>query len=172
MEPTVYTIIGVIIGALVEFLAIIAGMYWMRERRGTVAKVTAVKTTTAREFTAVQQTEPVKEPTVSPFYQGVIARNTASEPKKMEVVHPRIGVPVAEPVATDKSLPSAQFNQHFWYFVQGHEKPFPTLKEALSLFPVEYAKYGKDRRPTWDEIPKDIQGLMRREAVVRTGKGK
>jgi hypothetical protein len=72
---------------------------------------------------------------------------------------------VSPPVVAPQ--PSAQFGQRFWYFVQGHEKPFTSLREVLSLFPVEYAKYGKSNRLTWDILPKDVQSLIHREEIVR-----
>ena len=144
MEPVIYILIGIVVGMLLEFLAIVAGMSWIKGQQQAMLKATPI----------AKKTEPV----------GIQLKEDVKETAEEVVASAPV---VAEPVITDKHLPSAQFGQRYWYFVQGHEKPYQTLKEALSLFPVEYAKC-KDRKPQWGELSTGIQSVIRREEIVRS----
>lgn len=77
--------------------------------------------------------------------------------------------PTAAPAKSDAL--SAQANQRFWYYVKGHEKPIATLREVLALFPIEQAKYGKEKNLDYTAMPQYFKDSVRREPIER-GKGK
>ena len=77
---------------------------------------------------------------------------------------------VPEVKSKQESVPSAvkpltTARQRFWYYVSGREKPFSTLREALSAFPVEAAKYSKDTNLEYSRLPKYLQDNIRRESA-------
>jgi hypothetical protein len=66
-----------------------------------------------------------------------------------------------------EQLPRFPFHQHYWYYVDGQEKPFKTLHDALKLFPEDYKVYENRRDLNYKLMPKHIQDNIRREKFVK-----
>lgn len=70
-----------------------------------------------------------------------------------------------EPVETPEK-PEPGPRQLYWYYVDGHDEPLCSIREALGVLGLNYAYTG------WTDIPRNIRDKMRRERVqanVRTG---
>ncbi|MFA5937190.1 MAG: hypothetical protein WC822_04940 [Candidatus Paceibacterota bacterium] len=160
----VYALMWFLVGAFAEFLAIWVGLSWVRGQQA--------------------HNEARKEPKRALLAENKKVDVAVSSLPVPAVVAPAVNIPslppaIVEmldkthnpvPVVNAPSLHPAIASQHFWYFVQGQDKPLPTLRQALMLFPVEFAKYGKQKNLDYTALPQHIQDSIRREPIVRKKK--